>query len=50
MLLWEADLPSDADYFYRIASVRPLRVNCFSSFRCEIDPATGRIIRKDFYK
>jgi hypothetical protein len=49
-LLWEGEFPSDVDYYYRISSLQPLRVNSFSSFRCEIDPATGRIIRKEFYK
>lgn len=49
-LLWEAELPSDADYYYRISSRQPLRANSFSSFRCEIDPSNGKIIRKDFFK
>jgi len=49
-LLWEAEFPSDVDYYYRVSSVHPLRANSFSSFSCEIDPATGRILRKDFYK
>ncbi len=48
--LWEANFPSDVDYYYRISSKQPLRVNSFSSFRCDIDPATGVIIRKEFYK
>ena len=49
-LLWEAHFPSDVDYYYRISSRQPLRVNSFSSFRCEIDPTTGKIIKKDFFK
>jgi hypothetical protein len=49
-LLWEADFPSDVDYYYHISSQQPLRVCSFSSFRCEIDPITGKIIRKDFFK
>lgn len=49
-LLWEAEFPSDVDYYYRISSQQPLRVNSFSSFRCEIDAATGKILRKEFYK
>lgn len=49
-LLWQAELPSDVDYYYRISSVHPLRVNSFSSFRCEIDPATGLIVGKEFFK
>lgn len=49
-LLWEADFPSATDYYYCISSKRPLRVNSFSSFRCTIDPETGKIIKKIFYK
>ena len=49
-LLWEADFPSDVDYYYRISSQQPLRVNSFSSFRCEIDSSTGKILGKEFYK
>jgi hypothetical protein len=49
-LLWEAEFPSDVDYYYRISSRQPLLVNSFSSFRCEIDSATGKITRKEFFK
>jgi len=49
-LLWAADFPTNVDYYYRISSQQPLLVNSFSSFRCEIDPATGKITRKDFFK
>ena len=49
-LMWEADFPENVDYYYCISSQHPLRVNSFSSFSCEIDPATGNIIKKDFYK
>jgi hypothetical protein len=52
-LQWKAEFPGgddSEDYYYRISSRSPLKVNSFSSFRCEIDPETGRIIRKEFYK
>ena len=52
-LLWKAELPTgenSEDYYYRVSSRSPLVVNSFSSYRCEIDPATGRIIGKDFFK
>jgi hypothetical protein len=50
--LWQADLPERgrADVYYRISSRRPLVVNSFSSYKCEIDRATGRIIGKEFMK
>jgi hypothetical protein len=53
VVLWKADLPTEEkveDYYYRVSSWSPLVVNSFSSYRCEIDPATGKIIRKDFFK
>lgn len=53
IVLWEAELPTGEnaeDYYYRISSRSPLVLNSFSSYRCEIDPATGKIIRKDFFK
>jgi hypothetical protein len=52
-LLWKAEFPGgdcSEDYYYRISSRSPLLVNSFSSFCCEIDPATGKIIHKDFFK
>lgn len=52
-VLWKAELPGgedSEDYYYRVSSRSPLVVNSFSSFRCEIDPASGRIIGKDFFK
>lgn len=53
IVLWKAELPtgdSDGDYYYRVSSRSPLVVNSFSSYRCEIDVATGKILRKEFYK
>lgn len=48
--LWEAELPETRDYYYQFSSVAPLRVNSFSSFLCEIDPETGRIVSREFLK
>lgn len=48
--LWEAEFPEDVDYYYRIESREPLVAQSFSSFRCRIDPATGRIIDREFLK
>jgi len=49
-LLWEAEFPEAADYYYKIVGRHPLTALSFSSFRCVIDASTGRIARKDFYK
>lgn len=48
--LWEAELPEQADYYYRIGSASPLTANSFSSYRCEIDANTGSIRSKEFLK
>lgn len=48
--LWEAEMPEAADYYYRIVSHNPLMVYSFSSYKCEIDLASGAIIRKEFSK
>lgn len=48
--VWEAEFPDEADYYYAISSRSPLRVNSFSSFQCEIDPRTGKIKSKTFFK
>jgi hypothetical protein len=48
--LWEAELPETRDYYYQISSARPLCVNSFSSFLCEIDPRSGKIVTKQFLK
>ncbi len=49
-LLWEAEFPERADYYYRVSSRSPLTVLSFSSFRCEIDPQTGRILKRVCFK
>jgi len=48
--LWEAELPEQADYYYKVISVEPLIAYSFSSHRCEIDPNSGAIVRKEFLK
>ena len=46
-LLWEAEFPEAADYYYRIVERDPLAALSFSSFRCRIDSATGRIVEAE---
>lgn len=49
-LLWQAEQPEFADHYYRIESREPLVALSFSAFRCDIDPETGRILRKHYLK
>ena len=49
-VLWEAEFAEAVDYYYRVVSTAPLVALSFSSYRCEIDPGTGRIVRKEFFK
>jgi hypothetical protein len=49
-LLWEAEFPEPADYYYRIVSREPLVALSFSSYRCRIDPGSGRIVESEFMK
>jgi hypothetical protein len=48
--LWEAEMPEQADYYYKIVSTDPIEADSFSSFRCRIDPRTGGITSKRFMK
>ena len=50
--VWIAETPTTVtgDAYYRISSVQPLRAMSVKSYDCEIDPATGRIIDRIFYK
>ena len=48
--LWEAELPTTSDYYYKFNSISPLIVNSFSSFRCEIDTENGEIKNMEFLK
>jgi hypothetical protein len=49
-LLWEAEFPEPADYYYKIVSRTPLVALSFSSYRCQIDPETGCILEAQFVK
>jgi hypothetical protein len=49
-LLWQAEQPEFADHYYRIESREPLVALSFSAFRCDIDPESGRILRKHYLK
>lgn len=49
-LVWEAEFPEGADYYYRIVCREPLVALSFSSYRCEIDVQTGRIAARQFLK
>jgi hypothetical protein len=48
--LWEAELPEEADYYYRIVGVDPIEADSFSGFRCRIDSKTGGIVCSQFMK
>lgn len=48
--IWQAEFPNDIDYYYKVSSHEPLEVYSFSSFVCQIDPASGRILSKTFLK
>jgi hypothetical protein len=51
ILRWEAEFPrTNEDYYYQIESECPLRVFSFSSYLCEIDIRTGKIVTAEFYK
>jgi hypothetical protein len=49
-LLWQAEQPEFADHYLRIECREPLAALSFSAFRCDIDPASGRILRKKLLK
>ena len=50
--LWTAELPTDkpSDVYYRVISHTPLKADSFCSFECEIDPESGSIKSKRFFK
>jgi len=50
--LWTAELPTttSGDRYYRLIRGESLRAASIYSFVCEIDPRTGRILRKEFVK
>jgi hypothetical protein len=49
-LLWQAEQPETADHYYLIESRDPLVALSFSAFRCMLDPANGKILRKQNIK
>jgi hypothetical protein len=42
--------PTREDYYYLITSRKPLVVTSFSSYDCELDPGTGKIVSREFFK
>ncbi|HAK59544.1 MAG TPA: hypothetical protein DCO77_04065 [Nitrospiraceae bacterium] len=50
--MWEAELPTPkpSDVYWKIVKKDPLVAYSFSSYECEIDLCSGKIIRSDFYK
>ncbi len=49
-ILWRAEFPEPTDYYYLLKSVDPLVAYSFSSYRCTIDPNSGKVIQFDFFK
>jgi len=51
-LLWKAELPTttSGDRYYKIVGRLPLVVYSIYSYECEIDPATGKIKARTFFK
>ena len=49
---WEAELPTSkiSDVYWKIVNKTPLVAYSFSSYECEIDISTGKILKKSFYK
>jgi hypothetical protein len=48
--IWEAELPQDSDYYYRLTSANPLVANSFSSHICTIDSGNGAVLQAQFVK
>ncbi len=50
--IWEAELPTQklSDVYWKLSSKKPLKAYSFSSYECEIDMLTGKIITSSFYK
>jgi len=45
-LQWEAEQPEVQDHYYMIESREPLVALSFSAYRCDLDPASGRVLSK----
>jgi hypothetical protein len=48
--LWKAELPQSPDSYYRLVSATPLVVDSVGSFRCTIDPESGRLLEVEWLK
>ena len=50
--LWDANFPQrdKPDYYWKISNRTPLVVKSFSSYECEIDLITGKVLKANFYK
>jgi hypothetical protein len=49
-LRWQADQPEADDHYYLIESHDPLVALSFSAYRCDVDLANGRIVKKEKLK
>lgn len=51
-LAWRAELltTNSADRYYQIRSAEPLIADSSCSYECQLDPRSGRIVAKEFYK
>lgn len=49
-LLWRAEQPEFEDHYYMVESREPLVALSFSGHRCDIDLASGRILKKTTLK
>jgi hypothetical protein len=50
--VWQAELPTTytGDAYYQVRSRDPLVAASVKSFVCRIDPATGKVVEKEFVK
>ncbi len=50
--IWEAELPTNSsmDAYYQLVPDVSLVADSICSYRCHLDPTTGRIISKEFFK
>jgi hypothetical protein len=45
-MLWQAEQPEFEDHYYMVESREPLVALSFSGHRCDLDLASGKILRK----
>lgn len=50
--IWEAELPTNysMDAYYQLLPGPGLVADSYCSYRCHLDPSTGRITSKEFFK